>query len=250
MDVLREWLEATKHLPREAFNLHYRYVVPSSANVPPLLVVWTPYRVNRFAEAHNDKCPLCTKGAHSQELFKGKYAPFKVFPNKYPASLGHTVIVHEKHVEKNVDAQELSVMQRFCRETGYRVVRNMRGAGASLPSHEHFQGFLERMPVENFSRKRVAEKTVLEGYPCRHFAAEGDEAPVKAAAFIAGLKEPYTVTVCPELIVVFPFRKASGPDAVGAIHASGMATYTKRSDFDNATFESLAADMADTIGPA
>ncbi|MFC1592867.1 ROK family protein, partial [Candidatus Omnitrophota bacterium] len=101
-------------------------------------------------------CRLCAE--FMPEIEKGiPWRNYTIYMNPSPVyPEHHFVLANKSHVEQSIDISIISDMIDFVSEAPeFRIIYNGKGAGASIPQHQHFQGFAREMPIESVETNQL-----------------------------------------------------------------------------------------------
>lgn len=154
-NLLKRWHELveTRGIPPEALKYKIKIVKDNSGKSDyGFGVIYNPYRSQRYNSLQNGSCPLCdvvTEISNKPSAALDYFSGFIVVPNRYPIIEGASLAISKgvKRNEKpmyttnNLDglADELRTLFSYADFTGFHVFHNSAGAGATIPSHEHWQ---------------------------------------------------------------------------------------------------------------
>lgn len=209
--IKRKWMEIAERKSISIDDLAKENLVikTNESKIPYRLLYTEKKRIN------NNGCGLCKSIENPDNLIlHNLFRPYIISMNDSPVSLGHVVIVHEKHASRKFRQDDIECMLKIVRKTGYRVIRDMKDVGASITDHEHFQGFFNKFPVEYARRKPISESvSTMPDYPAANivFSCKNDSDIKKAVGLIDRLEErleiPYNLIVASNDVYIFPRKK-------------------------------------------
>jgi len=88
--------------------------------------------------------------------FRGKFplGDYNIVANIYPFAKKHRLVVTKRHYPKP-KLRDLKFVERLSRIIPETIILSLRGSGAGVPQHLHFQTFMEVMPISRAKGKRI-----------------------------------------------------------------------------------------------
>lgn len=132
---------------------------------------------------------------------------FIIAPNIYPFSNKHWLIISKKHISKPrlSDIKFIVKLSELIDET---IILSIKGSGAGVPEHLHFQAFDKIMPVENvFDKKIAANGEVVVGrldFPAYGIRIIGRNVARWLFRIIKKTKYPYNLIIRKGKVIFYP----------------------------------------------
>lgn len=180
---------------------------------------------------------------------------FIVSKNLFPWQKYQVIIISETE-KKLFDGPDLVSLLNFSRKTGYEIIYNMEGSGASAITHCHFQGFIDPFPVNvspvapfDAVRRVELSRLTFPAYGIR-FAGPAEDVSRVAVAFLKVLPCPYNLLISKGMIFVVPRLKAIpegfGEWDFGGAEVSGLFFPRSLEQFHKLSFHTLRTALLDT----
>jgi hypothetical protein len=190
--VLNRWKKIVKErqIPSKAYEGVKTRIIKDLSGISDFTfrAVLNSYRHERF-NLPEGACPLCeVSSSPNHDFFPEDAAPgFIITPNAFPILVGASLAVSDSHrrmyltSDSNL-AEEFMIFFRLADKTGLRAAHQTRGAGATIPQHEHYHlvafdaeeeyGFeaADHRPLTRGSRV-----SVMPGFPFSHLIFPQDD---------------------------------------------------------------------------
>ena len=191
--------------------------------------------LNTTLPAGDGPCPLDTVDPGSALHFRR----WIVTPNRFPVQEEHILLILREHRAAVTAADVLDAMA-FARETGYRLLLNLRGSGAAVPQHLHWQGLRMTFPICRpdcvgelvMEARTVVVNRLAPPWSGRRMLARSAKGCETVAALAVDHDGPfnllidgsavYTVPRAKEYPSLFPGFKFGGAEVTGVVYAKSM----------------------------
>ena len=223
-------------------------------------------------DPEHPECILCA-AKHSRVPDFIEWKDYCIFPNPSPIFEDHFTLVSNKHLDQHLSQKEIIDAFGFLSEAPtFRMIFNGLGAGASVKSHFHFQGFSQHLPVEYFDIQAMSNDGVInmdkpKGYPATTLIVESKNIELIAAKIskIIEVLDKMELTynllfsngVDPQIKKVYVFPRKSGVEGSqyygnkpASIEMAGMLVMSKPEDkqkYDDATDNHASEELVKNV---
>jgi hypothetical protein len=189
-----------------------------------------------------NKCPFSI-------FVKSKYytlGNYILTPNIYPFSKHHRLLITKKHYSKP-KLKDLKFIHKFCELVNTTAILSIKGSGAGIPGHVHFQVFDEKLPVMDaktsflFSNGEVAIYKLI--FPSYGIKLIGKNIPKWLFKILNNIPYPYNLAMENNQVIIYPrttVRPTKSPKwRFGATELSGFVITRDKEIFDSITSEEI-----------
>ena len=199
-------------------------------------------------------CPLDTIAADVRLPFRD----WLVTPNRFPVERDHILLVYREH-RANLKPRDLFDGFAFAQETGYRLLLNLQGSGASLPAHLHWQGLRSDFPIFRpqfigrciLSEVGLAVNALSKPWGGYRVEADNQEQRMRVAQSLAAWEGPFNLVLTSSVVYVLPrvreYASQFPSFKFGAAEVAGTMFAQNRSMFesvDDASFAQAVHEVA------
>ncbi len=276
-DVLDRWkvINRERGVPDEAWDAEIKLLRDPSSDFV-FAAVFNPYRFQRYGALREGECVLCGALDQDNTFFpEGVIPGFTPMPNKFPNVLGVSIAVSNEHrsmyATNNLEdlPAELDAFFRFAEKTGFRVHHQTRGAGATIPEHEHYHinagSYSSKLGVEygfgSADFKQVHQDrrvSVMPGFPFAHLIFPLND-PGYVGYFLSQMggslghkfvdnnyEVPHILCQNPRGLLVVPFDNVSDK-GIGAGDVEGTLLFGERREFDEVNYQKGISRLAERL---
>ncbi len=272
MSILERWIPAAEAfgVPKDSYNKETRMIEDKSQRQAySFALIFNPHRIKRYHQQNTQDCPLCATLQEAKAnpeilLFPQEdRGEFTLIPNKFPSVAGASVALSREHrpmyTTQNLSglAEGLDLLLKFKDREGFCLHHNSEGAGASIPSHEHYHLTNYKVVAEQLGKEygfeaadliSVARNQVysMPSFPFAHLIFTQDD-PQRITSFLQKLGEnigskfqggvvPHILAQGRKGILVAPF-KTYEKKGIGAGDVTGNLSCSTREEFEQLTYQ-------------
>ncbi|MCX6803741.1 MAG: hypothetical protein NTY48_04180 [Candidatus Diapherotrites archaeon] len=167
-------------------------------------------------------------------------------PNLYPFAKHHRLLITKKHYA-NPRLKDFEFILKFCEIIPTTAILSIKGSGAGVPAHLHFQVFDEKLPVMSaktkflFSNGEVVVSRII--YPSYGIKIIGKNISKWVFRIIKGISYSYNLAIKGNQVIFYPRTIVLPTKSVewrfGATELSGFIITKNKEVFDSITCEQI-----------